>query len=292
MSQHLAKLTDKINTFASRALDYAPHCTNESQTKTTLIEPYLEIIGYDVRNPQICQLEYTADIAKTGERVDYAILKDGQPTILIEAKSADSVTRGQAPPTQLQRYFVSTPANLGVFTDGLTWNWYRANPTHPKLEETPFLSYDVRHPGDIEIAWLLHINPTSDPTDEQANIPSDEDTNSRGDEQEAAPPSTAKVIFTGSFSGYLPKVLIPLGLLIVAGLFATGGDSAVAVIATPPLMLYWSWTMVRYVLSHLEITSDHDPRQTPSNSILRSYTERSLESATIPHTATPNNKRG
>ena len=94
MSQHAVQLADKLVTFARHARSHAPHCTNESQTKNTLIEPYLEMLGYDPRNPLVCQLEFVADIGKVGERVDYAILKDGQPFLLIEAKTANSITRG------------------------------------------------------------------------------------------------------------------------------------------------------------------------------------------------------
>ena len=224
------------------------------------------MLGYDPRNPLVCQLEFVADIGKVGERVDYAILKDGQPFLLIEAKTANSIARGQAPPMQLRRYFVSTPANLGVLTDGLTWNWYRANPTHPKLEEAPFLSHDVRHPGDIEIAWLQQINPTPDTTDEQ--------TNSHSDEQEAL--QTAKVIFTGNFGGlkgYLNgPTILTLILFTSAALIAAGnGAIVVAIIATPPLMLYWTWKTLHHFFTHLEITTDRSSHPTATDSIPRSY---------------------
>lgn len=49
--------------------------------------PLFQALGYDVFNPMEFVPEYTADVGiKKGEKVDYAILTDGEPTILVEAK--------------------------------------------------------------------------------------------------------------------------------------------------------------------------------------------------------------
>ena len=38
---------------ASKLPSLIPHCTNEEQTKITLINPYLEYLGRDVRDPNV-----------------------------------------------------------------------------------------------------------------------------------------------------------------------------------------------------------------------------------------------
>ena len=49
--------------------------------------PFLQSLGYDVFNPLEVVPEFIADIGiKKGEKIDYAIFKDGHPTILIECK--------------------------------------------------------------------------------------------------------------------------------------------------------------------------------------------------------------
>ena len=49
----------------------------------------ISILGYDVFNPLEFCPEYTADVGiKKGEKVDYAILEDGKPNILIDVKAA------------------------------------------------------------------------------------------------------------------------------------------------------------------------------------------------------------
>ena len=158
------QLLESLKQFSERAIKIQEACDNEEQTKVSLVNPYIEMLGYDVRDPLMVRLEYTSDIGKHGEKVDYAILRDGKPTILIEAKSAGThFDRGKAP-TQLQRYFMASEAELAALTNGLVWHWYRATPGSYKLESAPFLSHDVRKPIPHELDWLLHVSePHFDP---------------------------------------------------------------------------------------------------------------------------------
>lgn len=148
----------RMQTFAAAARSLAPKCTNEEQTKISLINPYLEILGYDVRDPDICRFEFTADIGKSGEKVDYAIMRDGKPAIFIEAKAATRQFSEHDPvPGQLQRYFISEEAEFAVLTNGVVWNWYTSY-DGPKLEATPFKTHDVRHPEQADMDWLWSIS--------------------------------------------------------------------------------------------------------------------------------------
>lgn len=60
--------------------------------------PFFNLLDYDVFNPQEFIPEFTADVGtKKGEKVDYAIMKDGKPVILIEAKGVnDTLTKHDA----------------------------------------------------------------------------------------------------------------------------------------------------------------------------------------------------
>ena len=49
--------------------------------------PFIQALGYNVFNPMEVVPEFTADIGtKKHEKVDYAIMQDGNPIILIEVK--------------------------------------------------------------------------------------------------------------------------------------------------------------------------------------------------------------
>ena len=154
------KLEDRLQAFSTRAKRIAPACDNEEQTKVSLVNPYLEILGYDVRDPHICRLEYTADIGKSGERVDYAIMRSDRPVILIEAKAATVSMTNEAAPAQLQRYFLAEQANFAALTNGLVWQWYRARDRDRVgwLREVPFLVHDVREPGQQELPFLRSVS--------------------------------------------------------------------------------------------------------------------------------------
>ncbi|MEJ2062338.1 MAG: type I restriction enzyme HsdR N-terminal domain-containing protein, partial [Reinekea sp.] len=78
----------------------------EEATKNALIMPFLHsVLGYDVFDPTEVVPEFTADTGtKKGEKVDYALLKDGEVQILIECKKfRDKLSTKHA--SQLFRYF-------------------------------------------------------------------------------------------------------------------------------------------------------------------------------------------
>ena len=158
MSPDAPQLQQKLSAFASRASALAPKCDSEATTKSYLIVPYLdEILAYNPHNPDHCVPEYSADIKGAGDKVDYALLHDGQPIIIVEAKSIGTIQTNHATPGQLNGYFVGCDARFAALTDGLIWNWYRAKSDHFELEESPFLSHDVRSPSPVEIHWLRNI---------------------------------------------------------------------------------------------------------------------------------------
>lgn len=79
---------DQLKQFSKRVESMKDSIQTEEATKTAIIMPFFSMLGYDVFNPQEFVPEFTADVGiKKGEKVDYAIIRDGQPVILIECKS-------------------------------------------------------------------------------------------------------------------------------------------------------------------------------------------------------------
>lgn len=85
--------------------------------------PFFSLLGYDVFDPHEFIPEFTADVGiKKGEKVDYAITKDGKPIILIEAKwCGDNLEKHGS---QLFRYFGTTSAKFGILTNGIIYKFY------------------------------------------------------------------------------------------------------------------------------------------------------------------------
>jgi predicted type IV restriction endonuclease len=78
---------DTIKQLAERILKHKELVLTEEATKHSFVMPFLQALGYDVFNPMEVVPEFVADLGiKKGEKVDYAIVKDGQPVILVECK--------------------------------------------------------------------------------------------------------------------------------------------------------------------------------------------------------------
>jgi len=61
------------------------HLETEEATKNALVMPFIGTLGYNVFDPTEVVPEFTADFGtKKGEKVDYAIIRDGKPAMLFE----------------------------------------------------------------------------------------------------------------------------------------------------------------------------------------------------------------
>ena len=60
----------------------------EEATKNALVMPFIsQVLGYDVFDPEEVVPEFVADLGlKKGEKIDYAIMREGRVNILIEVK--------------------------------------------------------------------------------------------------------------------------------------------------------------------------------------------------------------
>jgi len=125
----------------------------EEATKTSLVLPFISVLGYDVFDPFEVNPEFIADIGiKKGEKVDYAILKDDKPIILVECKHCSENLDPHN--SQLFRYFHTTNAKFGLLTNGLEYRFYTDLVTTNKMDEKPFFEFNIAEIKDNEIAEL------------------------------------------------------------------------------------------------------------------------------------------
>jgi hypothetical protein len=134
----------KVKAFAERMVALAPRCTNEESTKLFLILPFLNFLGYDDRNPDEVCPEHGADFSeKYKNRVDFAILKGAQPVIAIECKTLGMALKDER--GQLRSYFNAAPTvKMGVIADGLVYEFYADSDEPNMMDQTAFLSLDLR----------------------------------------------------------------------------------------------------------------------------------------------------
>ena len=81
------------------------------------------MLGYDIFDPTEVVPEFTADVGtKKHEKVDFAIMMDGVPVLLIDAKKTGADLGGEYV-SQLLRYFNVTEARFGILTDGINYHF-------------------------------------------------------------------------------------------------------------------------------------------------------------------------
>lgn len=150
---------DQIKQLAERTIKLKEQIQTEEATKNAFIMPFLQILGYDVFNPLEVVPEFIADIGiKKGEKIDYAIFKEGKPTILIECKHWNqnlNIHDGQ-----LLRYFHVSKARFGLLTNGINYRFYSDLVEANKMDEKPFLEFNLADIRDNQIEELKKFHKT------------------------------------------------------------------------------------------------------------------------------------
>lgn len=144
---------EDLKQLAERVVSLRESISTEEATKMSMILPFFQLLGYDVFNPSEFCPEYTADIGvKKGEKVDYAILIDNTPQILIECKwCGESLSKHGS---QLFRYFGTSQAKFGILTNGLTYQFFTDLDEVNKMDLTPFLEIHLDNLKDAQINEL------------------------------------------------------------------------------------------------------------------------------------------
>lgn len=133
---------DELKQLGDRVNKLKEITKTEEATKNAFVMPFLKTLGYDVFNPHEVVPEYITDIGtKKGEKIDYAIMKDGHPVILVECKHW--VENLNIHDGQLLRYFHVSKAKFGILTNGIIFRFY-TDLVHPnKMDEKPFLEVNL-----------------------------------------------------------------------------------------------------------------------------------------------------
>ncbi len=133
---------DEIKQLSERINKIKDQLQTEEATKNSLIMPFIKALGYDVFNPHEVTPEYITDIGiKKGEKIDYAILDNGSPIILIECKHWGQ--KLDLHDNQLLRYFHVSKAKFAILTNGILFNFYTDLVSPNIMDEKPFLVIDM-----------------------------------------------------------------------------------------------------------------------------------------------------
>jgi len=145
IAQQIQKLREQIQT--------------EEATKNAFVMPFINALGYNVFNPMEVCPEFTADVpGLKGEKVDYAIIMDGAPTILIECKWCGGSLENPKHSSQLHRYFHTTSAKFSLLTNGIIYRFYTDTEKPNIMDEKPFFEFNMLDFNDSSINELKRFS--------------------------------------------------------------------------------------------------------------------------------------
>lgn len=153
---------DNLNSLANKIITRGSLVSTEEATKQAFIVPFITgVLGYDVSDPTEVTPEYSCDVGtKKGEKVDYAIMKDGVIQILIECKKiGDPLNLNHA--SQLYRYFGTSKARISILTNGHIYKFFTDLDAPNKMDEKPFLELDLLNIDEYLVTELQKLTKPS-----------------------------------------------------------------------------------------------------------------------------------
>ena len=134
---------DNIKKLGKKVVAQKELLQTEEATKNALVMPFIVALGYDVFDPEEVVPEYVADVGmKKGEKVDYVLIANGEPQMIIECKKANCVLQPEDK-AQLHRYFgVLADVRFGILTNGIVYRFYSDIDNDNIMDDDPFLEID------------------------------------------------------------------------------------------------------------------------------------------------------
>ena len=146
---------ERVAALAVKVRNQREAIQTEEAAKTAFVMPFISLIlGYDVFDPLEVVPEFTADFGtKKGEKIDYAIMREGEVQILIECKQPRDLLKVEHA-SQLYRYFSVTNARIAILTNGQVYHFYSDLDAPNKMDAKPFFVLDLE---DIDDALLPEL---------------------------------------------------------------------------------------------------------------------------------------
>ena len=151
------EFSQKVGDLAARSRHASKLALTEEATKTSVILPLIQLLGFDVFNLEEVVPEFVADVGiKKGEKIDFAVNISGKLAILIEAKPI-SMSLGTAQYSQLYRYFGTVAARLAILTNGKEVWFFSDTDEKNKMDKKPFFVFDLQNYDERQVEDLARF---------------------------------------------------------------------------------------------------------------------------------------
>jgi hypothetical protein len=115
---------------------------DEENTKVKLVQPFLELLGWDLYATEVA-LEYTVPMASGSTHVDYALLIGDSPVVFVEAKPVRSSLTDRNI-RQLRSYMrQELDVDWGILTNGKSFEVLTKNRQQNGSEEISVVQFDL-----------------------------------------------------------------------------------------------------------------------------------------------------
>ena len=147
---------DKVKELAAQFDKIKDHVVTEEATKNSMVMPFLQTLGYDIFNPLEVIPEFRSAFgSKNDARVDYAIVFNQEPTILIEVKKAKTPLQLKGIGQLFPYYAATKKSRFAILTNGIQYQFFADLDQKNLMDEQPFLTLDVVPSiRDLEISEL------------------------------------------------------------------------------------------------------------------------------------------
>lgn len=161
-------IQSKLNSLSDKIKSMKDKIETEEATKTAFVLPFINLLGYDIFNPTEVVPEFTADIGlKKGEKVDFAIFHNDEPILIVECKHWNEKLDIHS--SQLFRYFHVSKSRFALLTNGIEYRFFADLDETNKMDEKPFLEFDVAKLKDTTIQEISKFHKSNFDLDKIVN---------------------------------------------------------------------------------------------------------------------------
>ena len=134
----LESLLELVQTLSSRIDEHGPALKqSEALTRYALIDPLLRELGWDTSDPDMVVPEYRSG----NGRADYALMNDGSPAMMVEAKSLGTPLQDSVLAQGINYCLMEGTSYFSV-TDGRLWEIYETHKPVP-INDKQIVRFDL-----------------------------------------------------------------------------------------------------------------------------------------------------
>ncbi len=150
LEQTIAHIVQFTGTIEARDFD-------EFATKQFVVLPILRALGWNDSNLET--LEVLPERRAANGKVDYALQHEAKPLVFVECKRwRVKIESDEASQRQIARYVFQQGIDLGVLTNGKTWDFYLSYKTHVSWRNRKFYSITLGNEQETVSAFQKYLS--------------------------------------------------------------------------------------------------------------------------------------